>query len=45
MKIWIRFTRSAQKEDLDQIYKECPKRDVKIIIGDLNTKIGQEEML
>jgi hypothetical protein len=30
-------------EDLDQIY-ECPKRDVKIIIGDLNAKIGQEEM-
>jgi hypothetical protein len=31
-------------EDLDQIYEECPKRDVKIIIGDLNAKIGQEEM-
>ena len=30
-------------EDLDQIYEECPKRDVKIIIGDLNAKIGQEE--
>jgi hypothetical protein len=31
-------------EDLEQIYEECPKRDVKIIIGDLNAKIGQEEM-
>jgi len=31
-------------EDLDQIYEECPKRDIKIIIGDLNAKIGQEEM-
>jgi len=30
-------------EDLDQIYKVCPKRDVKITIGDLNAKIGQEE--
>ena len=30
-------------EYLDQIYEECPKRDVKIIIGDLNTQIGQEE--
>ena len=29
-------------EDLDQIYEECPKRDVKIIIGNLNAKIGQE---
>jgi hypothetical protein len=31
-------------EDLDQIYEECPKRGVKIVIGDLNAKIGQEEM-
>jgi len=31
-------------EDLDQIYEECQKRDVKIIIGDLNVKIGQEDM-
>jgi exonuclease III len=31
-------------DDLDQIYEECPKRDVKIIIGDLNAKIGQEEI-
>jgi hypothetical protein len=31
-------------EDLDQIYEECPKRDVKIILGDLNAKIGQEEI-
>ena len=31
-------------EDLDQMYEQCPKRDVKIIIGDLNAKIGQEEI-
>jgi len=31
-------------EDLDQIYEDCPKRDVKIIIGDRNAKIGQEQM-
>jgi len=31
-------------EDLDQIYEECPERDVKMIIGDLNAKIRQEEM-
>ena len=31
-------------EDLDQIYQECSKRDVQIIIGDLNAKIGQEEI-
>jgi hypothetical protein len=31
-------------EDRYQIYEECPIRDVKIIIGDLNAKIGQEEI-
>ena len=31
-------------EDLDQTYEECPKRDVKIILGDLNAEIGQEEI-
>jgi len=31
-------------EELDQTYEECPKRDVKIILGDLNAKIGQEEV-
>jgi hypothetical protein len=31
-------------EDLDRIYEECPKRDVKIIIGDRNAKIGKEEL-
>jgi hypothetical protein len=28
----------------DQIYEECPKRVVKIFIGDLKAKIGQEEI-
>jgi hypothetical protein len=31
-------------EYLDQIYEECPNRGVNIIIGDLNAKIGQEEL-
>jgi endonuclease/exonuclease/phosphatase family metal-dependent hydrolase len=31
-------------EDLDQIYEGCPKKYVKIIIGDLNAKIDQEEI-
>jgi hypothetical protein len=31
-------------EDLDQTYEECPKRGLKITTGDLNAKIGQEEM-
>jgi len=26
------------------MYEECPKRDIKIIIRNLNAKIGQEEM-
>jgi hypothetical protein len=29
---------------LDQIYEECQKRDLKIVTGDLNEKIGEEEM-
>jgi len=29
---------------MDQIYEKCPKRDLKIIIGDMNAKIGQERM-
>jgi hypothetical protein len=31
-------------EDLDQSYEECPKRDLKINIRDLNAKISQDEM-
>jgi exonuclease III len=31
-------------EKLDQIYHRAPAHDTKIIIGDLNTKIGQEEI-
>jgi hypothetical protein len=29
---------------LDKIYDECPERIIKIIIGDLNAKVGQEEI-
>ncbi|KAJ9589104.1 hypothetical protein L9F63_017608 [Diploptera punctata] len=31
-------------DELDKIYDECPKRDIKIILGDLNTQIGKEGM-
>jgi hypothetical protein len=30
--------------DLDNTYEECPWRDVKIIIGDLNAMIGREDI-
>jgi hypothetical protein len=30
-------------DDLDKICGECPQRDVKIIIGDMNAKIGKED--
>jgi hypothetical protein len=29
---------------LDKTYEECPGMDVKIIIGDLNAKIGKEKI-
>lgn len=29
---------------LDDIYAQCPQRDIKIIIGDLNAKVGREEI-
>jgi hypothetical protein len=29
---------------LDKTYEECPRRDVKIIIGDLNAKISKEDI-
>jgi exonuclease III len=31
-------------DDLDEIYGECPKRDCKIIIGDMNAKVGKEQI-
>jgi exonuclease III len=31
-------------DDLDKTYEKCPGRDVKIIIGDLNAKIGREDI-
>jgi hypothetical protein len=36
--------KDAFYDDLDEIYDECPKRDIKIIIGDLNAKMGLEEI-
>jgi hypothetical protein len=31
-------------DELDKIYGECPKRDCKIIIGDMNAKVGKEQI-
>ena len=28
---------------LERIYDECPKHDVKVIIGDANAQVGREE--
>jgi exonuclease III len=36
--------KDAFYDDLDKTYEECPGRDVKIIIGDLNAKIGREDI-
>jgi hypothetical protein len=30
-------------DDLDKICGQCPRRDVKIITGDINGKIGKED--
>jgi hypothetical protein len=34
--------KDAFYDDMDKTYEECPVRDVKIIIGDLNAKTGKE---
>jgi hypothetical protein len=31
-------------DEIDDIYGECPKRDCKIIIGDMNAKVGKEQI-
>jgi hypothetical protein len=36
--------KDAFYDDLDNTYEECPGRDVKIIIGGLNAKIGREDV-
>ena len=30
-------------ERLDKTYGECPKHDVKLVIGDANAQVGREE--
>uniref|UniRef100_A0A8D8C8R8 Craniofacial development protein 2 n=1 Tax=Culex pipiens TaxID=7175 RepID=A0A8D8C8R8_CULPI len=35
--------KDAFYELLDREYRKCPKHDVKIVIGDLNAQVGQEE--
>lgn len=30
-------------DDLFEIYRKCPRRDIKIIICEMNAKIGKEE--
>jgi hypothetical protein len=37
--------KDAFYDDLDNNYEECPGRDVKIIIGDLNAKIGRAKSI
>lgn len=32
-------------EELEQAYQKCPKHYVKIVLGDMNTKIGRETAL
>jgi hypothetical protein len=36
--------KGAFYDDLGKTYKECPGRDAKIIIGDLNAKTGRENI-
>jgi exonuclease III len=31
-------------DDLDRICDDCPRMDVKIIIGDMNAKVGKEDV-
>ncbi|XP_072398042.1 uncharacterized protein [Diabrotica undecimpunctata] len=31
-------------EKLEQTYRQCPNNDAKLIIGDMNAKVGQEEI-
>jgi hypothetical protein len=31
-------------DELDKIYGDCPNRDCKIIIGDMNAKVGKEQV-
>jgi hypothetical protein len=31
-------------DDLDMIYGECQRKDIKIIVGGLNAKIGRENV-
>ncbi|XP_052561960.1 uncharacterized protein LOC128092353 [Culex pipiens pallens] len=33
----------SDADDKDREYRKCPKHDVKIVIGDLNAQVGQEE--
>jgi hypothetical protein len=30
-------------EDLDRLYDDCPRRDFKIILGNMNAKVGKED--
>ncbi|XP_038116868.1 uncharacterized protein LOC119769050 [Culex quinquefasciatus] len=47
-KMRSRESSDAEKEafyaKLEQKFDSCPQRDVKIVIGDMNARIGREEM-
>lgn len=31
-------------EDLERVYRQCPKNNIKIILSDMNAKVGQEQI-
>jgi hypothetical protein len=36
--------KDASYDDLRRLYDNCPKRDIKIVIGDMNGQTGREEI-
>jgi hypothetical protein len=36
--------KDAFYEDLERLYDSCPRNDIKIVIGDMNAKVGQEDI-
>ncbi|XP_038106652.1 uncharacterized protein LOC119766278 [Culex quinquefasciatus] len=39
-----RMNHPMPRRKLEQKFNSCPQRDVKIVIGDMNARIGREEM-
>ena len=36
--------KEAFYEKLSRVYDNCPKYDIKIVLGDMNAKVGREEI-